>query len=151
DYGTFASSGSSISLTTSNPQEGAGTYVVAASAPLFSDGPLTSTTATTTFGAVTVPVVNSSTTAAIVVPTLTSVTGTSTTALTLQIGHSSTYDRGYVILSHNGAIVATAALDTVLAQSSGTGSLGLVGIPTGTFTTSATTGTTQTVDNSALY
>jgi hypothetical protein len=151
DYGTFASSGSSIPLSTSNPQEGAGTYLVAASAPMFSDGPLTSTTATTTIAATTVPVVNSSTTAAIVVPTLTSITGTTTTGLTLQIGHPTTYDKGYVILSHNGAIVATAALDTLLAQTTNTGSLGLVGVPTGTSTTSTTAGTTQPADNSALY
>jgi hypothetical protein len=145
DYGTFSSSGSAVSLNTSNPTEGASTYRLAASAPLFLDGPITATAATTTTAAVTtIPTVNSSTTAAVAVPTLAAASGSVSTGLTFQIGHSNTYDKGYLILSHDGAVVSTVALDTLLAQSSSAGSLGVSGIPVGSSTVLAT-------DSSALY
>jgi hypothetical protein len=144
DYGTFSSSGSTVSLSTSNPAEGASTYRLGASAPLFVDGPLTATAATTTTAAVTIPTVNSSTTAAVAIPTLAAASGSVATGLTFQIGHSNTYDKGHLILSHDGAVVATVALDTLLAQGSNAGTLAVSGIPVGSSSVLAT-------DSSALY
>ncbi len=148
DYGTFSSSGSTIALNTAvNPTEGAATYRVAASAPLFADGPLTSTTGTTTLtgattGAVTVPLVSAQTAAtAITVPTLAPASGI-TGVTSFQVSQTNTFNKGYLIVSHDGSIVATAALDTALARS-GTSTLTISGLPAGT--------SSQGTADSALY
>jgi hypothetical protein len=138
DYGTF-SSGSAVSLTTADPAEGASTYRVAASAPLFADGVLT----TTVTG-------NSSTTTLVAVPTLSAAAGT-TIARTVTVSQTTPkqYDRGDLIISHDGAIVATAVLDPILAQTatstlqSAASTLTISGLPQG----GGTTGTLS----SALY
>jgi hypothetical protein len=138
DYGTF-SSGSAVSLTTADPAEGASTYRVAASAPLFADGVLT----TTVTG-------NASTTTLVAVPTLSAAAGTLiATPVTVSQTTPKQYDRGDLIISHDGAIVATAVLDPILTQSapstapSAASTLTIPGVPGGG-------GTTGTV-NSALY
>lgn len=132
DYGTFTS-GSTVSLTTANPTEGAGTYRVAATAPLFADGVLT----TTVTG-------NSSAVTTVAVPTLSVASGAIANATTVNITPTTPnkYDRGDLIISHDGAIVATAALDSILTQS-GTSTLALSGIPGG--------GSGFGIFNSALY
>ena len=123
DTGTFSSSGSDVALSTVTPAEGASTYRVAATAPLFTDGPLTTL--------VTAPG-SANTTTLIAVPALTVATGSvsNTTTFTVAQTTAKKYDKGFVIVSHDGAIVATAALDSVLAGS-GTGSLAIAGIPAG--------------------
>jgi hypothetical protein len=137
DYGTLSSG--SVSLTPANPAEGASTYRVAASAPLFADGVLT----TTVTG-------NSSTTTLVAVPTLSAAAGTLiATPVTVSQTTPKQYDRGDLIISHDGAIVATAVLDPILTQSapstapSAASTLTIPGVPGGG-------GTTRTV-NSALY
>jgi hypothetical protein len=148
DFGTFSSSGATISLSTTNPQEGAGAYRLAASAPLFADGPLTDSTGSTTItgaitGAVTVPIVTAASTGTVVVPTLVSASGFAATGTTVNVSHTtSSFDRGDLIISHDGAIVATAVLDTALSRS-GASLFAFPTLPAG--------GATTTTPSSALY
>jgi hypothetical protein len=138
DHGTL--SGSAVSLTTDTvPAEGASTYRAAGSAPLFADGVLT----TTVTG-------NASTTTLVAVPTLSAAAGTTiATPITVSQTTPKQYDRGDLIISHDGAIVATAVLDSILTQSapstapSAASTLTISGLPQGG-------GTTGTL-NSALY
>lgn len=126
DYATYSAS-SSVSLTTAEPAEGAGTYRVSATAPLFSDGVLTTT--------VTAPRSRSGTTL-VAVPALSVAAGVASSTTTVTIGQSTAnrYDQGDLIISHDGAIVATAPLDALLARSGG-GRFVLAGIPSGGGTT----------------
>jgi Domain of unknown function (DUF4382) len=134
DYGTF--SGSAVSLNTAGPAEGTSTYRVAASGPLFADGVLTTTVA---------PSGNSSTATLVAVPTLSPASGiTGLATVTASVTTPTKYDQGYLIISHDGAIVATAALDSVLGQSAAS-TLTISGLPGGTTTT-----TTGALD-SGLY
>ena len=122
DYGTFAS-GSTVTLSTTDPTEGTSTYRVAGTAPpLFADGPLTTT--------VTAP--SSSSTALVAVPTLAAAAGAAfnTTTVTISQAIPRKYDKGELIVSHDGAIVTTAPLDSLLAQGP-TGVLAVSGLPGG--------------------
>jgi hypothetical protein len=129
DYGTF--SGSAVSWTTdAAPTEGASTYRVAASAPLFTDGVLTTT--------VTAPSATSSTATLVAVPTLSPASGTtSTTTVTVsQTTTGTSFDKGDLIVSHDGAIVATTALDSIMGRSAAS-TLAIAGLPSGTGTTAS--------------
>jgi len=123
DYGTFAS-GSNVTLTSADPTEGASTYRLAGTAPLFTDGVLTTT----------VKAPSASTTAAtiVAVPTLAAASGAALNSTTFTIGKSSNtkYNMGNLIISHDGAIVATARIDSLLTQSA-TGNVTISGIPGG--------------------
>jgi hypothetical protein len=117
DYGTYAA-GSTVTLTTATATEGASTFRVAGTAPLFTDGVLTTTTSLAA--------------ATVAVPTLTAASGAALSSATITISKTSAtqLNQGELIISHDGAIVATAPLDTLLAQS-GNGNLTIGGIPTG--------------------
>jgi hypothetical protein len=123
DYGTFVS-GSNVTPTTADPIEGAATYRVAGTAPLFTDGVLTTT--------VKAPSASSSTATIVAVPTLTAATGAALNSTTVTISKTSAakYNKGEIIFSHDGAVVATATLDTLLTQSA-TGNLTISGLPGG--------------------
>jgi hypothetical protein len=115
DYGTF--SGSGVSLSSATPAEGTSTYRVAASAPLFADGVLTTTV--------------SPTTTPVAVPTLSPASGiTNTTGVTISQTSPGSFDSGQLIISHDGAIVATAALDSIMGRSAAT-TLTITGLPSG--------------------
>jgi hypothetical protein len=103
DYGTFAS-GSTVTLTSADPTEGTSTYRVAGTAPLFTDGALTATVS---------PSVTT-----VAVPTLTAASGATLDTVTFTISKTTAgkYNKGELIISHDGAIVATAVLDTILTQ-----------------------------------
>ena len=107
-YGTFSSSGSDVTLSSSSPAEGASTYGVGASAPLFTDGALTTT--------VTAPAPGSSS-IILTVPTLSVASGATpnTPVVTISQATPGTFNQGDLIISHDGAIVATAPLDSLLA------------------------------------
>ena len=128
DYGTFSGSAFSLTATNTTPVEGASTYRVAASAPLFTDG---------------VPTATVSPAASLVtVPTLSPASGVTSTA-TISISKAATattvtYNQGDLIVSHDGAIVATAVLDSIMGSAAST--LTISGLPGGTGTA-----------NSALY
>jgi hypothetical protein len=116
-YGTF-SSGSTVTLASSNPAEGASTYRVAATAPLFADGVLTTTVAAATKN--------------LTIPTLSVASGATSNTPTLTISQTTpgTFNQGDLIISHDGAIVATAILDTILSTGA-TRSLAISGLPGG--------------------
>jgi Domain of unknown function (DUF4382) len=103
DYGTFTS-GSTVTLASADPTEGTSTYRVAGTAPLFTDGALTATVSP-----------NSTTVA---VPTLTAASGAALDSTTITISKTTPgkYNKGELIFSHDGAIVATVALDSILTQ-----------------------------------
>jgi len=123
DYGTFAS-GSNVTLTTANPTEGAATYRVAGTAPLFADGALTTTVTGSTSG--------SSTTLPVAVPTLAAVSGATlnATAVTISKSSSTKYNKGELIFTHDGAVVQTASIDSILTQT-GNATLTISGLPGG--------------------
>jgi len=123
-YGTF-SSGSTITLTSADPTEGAATYRVAGTAPLFTDGVLTTT--------VKAPSASTTTAATLVaVPQLTAASGAALDSTSVTIGKSSstTYNKGELIFSHDGAIVQTVALDSILTQTANA-TLTVSGLPGG--------------------
>jgi hypothetical protein len=121
DHGTYSSG--STSVTPDNPTEGAATYRVAGTAPLFADGALT-TTVTGQSG--------STTTASVAVPTLAAASGSALNTTTVTIGKSSStkYNKGELIFSHDGGIVQTVAIDSVLTQSANA-TLTISGLPGG--------------------
>lgn len=101
-----------ITLTNATPAEGSGSYTVAASATSFTDGALSSTVSTPSSGTV-----------SLATPAVLAVNGDavndSYTATILQ-GSAGSYDRGQLIVSRDGAIIATASLNTALATTNGT-------------------------------
>jgi hypothetical protein len=128
--GTYSSNGGTITITYATPAEGAGTYTVAATAPLYSDGypsahntvVAPSTTADTPATAA-VPVV---------VPGLTPSNGSAAGSITAEISQSSPgkYDQGELIVSHNGAIAGSAKLDKALVATGQ--NVTIPGLPSGT-------------------
>jgi Domain of unknown function (DUF4382) len=134
-YGTFSSSASTVSLTSADPAEGASSYRLAANAPMFTEGtftnPVLGTTAATTL---------------VAVPTLIPQSGFTSPGTIVNVSQTNTFDRGDLIISHDGAIVQTVVLDTAL-QRTGTTTLAIPGLPTGggtTFAGSTAAGTTST-------
>ncbi|MDB5788039.1 DUF4382 domain-containing protein [Caballeronia mineralivorans] len=128
DSGTYTSSGAAITLTSATPTEGAGTYGVAASAPLFTDGPISSKVAP--------PAAGTTTAVGVTVPALTVASGASPTSITASVAQATAgkYDRGEVIVTRDGAIIGTAPLDTAL---TGGGTVTINGLPGGNSFSSA--------------
>ncbi len=124
DAGTWSTNGT-VTVVSAAPKEGAGTYLVAASAPGFSDGTLEPR--------ISVSPPKTSGTATVVVPALALESGASAGSLsaTVVAAAPGKYDQGQLLLSHDGALVATASLDTVLKQGAG-GIVTVAGIPSGT-------------------
>jgi hypothetical protein len=105
DYGTYVSGGN-VTLTSATPTQGAGNYLLAAQAPLFADAPLTTTVGSGT------PLVTP--------PALTPAGGSlSTLSLTVSAATPGKYDQGELIVSHDGAVVQTVAIDQALTQNGG--------------------------------
>lgn len=128
-FGTFVS-GAAIALTAVTPVEGTSAYRTAVSAPLFAPGELSGVVGPA-------PV-----TPVVFAPPLPPVaTGASADTLSLELIQSTPgkYNAGQLLVSRGGAIVATAALDTLLAQAGG-GVLALHGLPGGSSSTSFAAG-----------
>lgn len=106
-YGTYTSG--STTLAASPPAEGASTYHVAASAPLYGDGPLASTVSPAASGG----------TATFAVGALPLPSGASADSITgtINVATPGKYDKGELVLTQNGAVVAVAPLDAYLASS----------------------------------
>ena len=115
EYGSYVSGGS-VALTIAPPSEGSVSYAVGASAPLYGDGPL-STVVTGPMVATTTP--TTFTVAAIPLPSGTSADSVSGT---LTVATPGRYDKGELVLTHNGALVAATPIDADLgvAQTSAT-------------------------------
>jgi hypothetical protein len=113
---SFAVYDSSFTVNTNVPVEGRGTYQVALSAPLYADGPLGAT--------VTPPAVGSGGTSTFTAAALSLPAGASAASVsgTVNVATPDKYDRGELVLTHDGAIIATAPLDSYLShtQSSAT-------------------------------
>jgi trimeric autotransporter adhesin len=124
DSGTYVSSGSTVTVVSAAPAEGAGTYRVAASAPSYTNGSLSVTVSAPTATGVTAasPVtlgglsIASGNTSATVTATVKPTTG-------------GKYNQGSIMLSQGGQLVASASLAGVL-QNGGT--VTLTGVPGGT-------------------
>jgi len=125
DSGTYVSSGATLTVVSAAPAEGAGTYQVAASAPLYADGLLgTLVTAPTTAGVTSA--------GPITLGTLALASGSSAASVAASVQASSTgkYDQGELMLGQNGQLIASAPLDAAL--KSGGGTVQLAGVPGGT-------------------
>ncbi|MGH8218610.1 MAG: DUF4382 domain-containing protein [Steroidobacteraceae bacterium] len=107
-YGAYVSGGA-VALTSAIPAEGAGAYQIAASTPLYGDGPLSTTVGPTASVAQATP--TPFTVAAIPLPSGTSAGSISGTVTVAAPGK---YDRGELLLTQNGALVAVAPLDAYL-------------------------------------
>ncbi|HXY95704.1 MAG TPA: DUF4382 domain-containing protein [Steroidobacteraceae bacterium] len=125
DSGTYVSTGATITVVSAAPAEGAGTYQVAADAPLYADGALgTMVAAPTTAGVTTAGPVQ--------VATLALAAGNSAASVAASVQPSSAgkYDHGELMLSQNGQLIASAPIDAALAAGGGT--VQLAGVPGGT-------------------
>jgi hypothetical protein len=121
--GTYGG-GTVAAAVTEAPSEGSGTYQVAAIAPNFNDG---------AFGTkVSAPNPATSTAVLIKLAPLSVATGAASTTLTAAtaVAAPGKYNRGELLLSQNGAIVAVTPLDSVLNESSG--SVTIQRVPAGT-------------------
>ena len=133
-FGTYSSAGT-LTLSTSVPTEGTGAYQIAASGTVYGDGafsgtltpPATTTTTATTFSGPTLAVPSGAT------------SGTITANVT--IANVQRYDKGALVITHDGAIVTVTALDTLLVPAQGSGNLTIGAIPAGTSSTSFAAGT----------
>jgi len=125
DSGTYVSSGATLTVVSAAPAEGAGTYQVAASAPLYADGLLGVTVAAPTTAGVT-------TAGPVTVGTLALAAGNSAASVAAAVLPASAgkYDHGELMLSQNGQLIASAPLDAALATGGGT--VQLAGVPGGT-------------------
>ena len=133
DWGTYVS-GANVALTTVTPTQGSSVYFISAQAPLFSDqGQLVATLSPPANGTGPVPVV---------MPTLTPTAGSGSVSVTVAPVTAGKYDRGELIVSHDGAIVQTVAIDTALTQNGGA-TLTVQGIPAG--------GSASSFDNAVYY
>ncbi len=134
DSGTYVSGGN-VALTTSTPVQGVSTYLVSAQAPLFSDGTLLTVLAAPSSGSGPVQVT---------IPTLVPAAGAASGSISVTVTpvQAGKYDRGELILSHDGAIVQTIAIDSALTQNGGA-TLQVLGIPGG--------GSASSFDNAVYY
>jgi hypothetical protein len=122
DSGSYVSSGATITVTSAAPQESvnsgvAGTYQVAATAPLYNDGTLGIT--------VTAPGSSSSGTSpppqTVTISKLSLATGEAAATLAATVQAAGTRNnQGELLLSNNGQLIATASLNNVLAAGGGT-------------------------------
>jgi hypothetical protein len=111
DTGTYSTSGNTITVVSAAPNEGAGKYLVAATAPGYADGDFTVPIA---------PPTGTGTTVSVAVPTLSIASGGATGSVTAVVTATpGQYSQGQLIVSHDGTVVGTVALDSVLAQGGG--------------------------------
>jgi hypothetical protein len=133
-FGTF-NSGQTLTLTTGTPVEGTGAYKLAASAALFGDGAFGDTLTAPTAGTTTTTNFNG--------PTLALPTGalSGTITATVNITTPGSFDKGAVVISHDGAIITATPLDGLLVPAQASGTLTISAIPAGDGTTAFAAGT----------
>lgn len=134
DSGTYVSGGN-VSLASSTPAQGASTYLIAGQASLFAAGTLATVLAPPSSG--TGPV-------QVAIPALQPVTGAVSSGIVVTVipALAGKYDHGELIVSHDGAIVQTVAIDSALTQNGGA-ALQVPGIPGG--------GSASSFDNAVYY
>ena len=123
DSGTFVASGDNINLVSAAPREGAGKYLVAASAPSYADGK---------FGPTASPPASGTNPVTVTVPAVALAAGATQGSIVAEVTPATPgkYDHGQLLVSHEGQLVSQVALDAVLAQG---GSVS-VSVPAGTTT-----------------
>jgi hypothetical protein len=125
DSGAYSASGAAVTLVSAAPAEGAGRYLVAASAPSFTDGTLTTT--------VSAPPAGTTTPVVVTVPALTLAPGAAAGSISASVTQATAgkYDHGELLVTHDGTLVATTPLDAAFAQGAGA-TITASGLPTGT-------------------
>jgi hypothetical protein len=105
-YGTF---GSSLSFVAAAPQEGASKYSVSALSPLLGNGDFADT--------LLAPAAVTTTAASFTVPDIAQPSGAAagTISATVSAGTQGKYDKGALLVTHNGTLVTVAPLDDALA------------------------------------
>ena len=130
ESGTYSSSGTTITVTSSQPVEGASTYSVGATAPLFADAAIGGSkaipsTTSTTFYSTNPAAAPTSGLVPVSAPTLTPANsaGAGSISATIAMG---AYTQGELLVSHNGAVIGSALISggaaTVNGLPSGDGS-----------------------------
>jgi hypothetical protein len=119
-FGTF---GTSFTLVAASPQEGASKYSVAALSPFYGNGAFSNTllappATTTEVAAFTVPEVQIPSTAA-----------SGTIAVVVSATTPGKYDKGTLLVTHDGAVVTSVPLDQALAGSAASTTVNVTGIP----------------------
>ena len=124
DSGTYNASGATVTLVSAAPVEKEGGYLVAASAPGYEDGPLTTAVAKPQSGTTAPPVT---------LPALTLAAGNSPGSISVSITQATAgkYDHGELLLGHDGTLIAAAPLDAALTQGPGA-TVTVNGVPSGT-------------------
>jgi hypothetical protein len=119
DSGTYSTSTGTVILVSAAPKEQAGRYIIAASAPSYTDGPLTTLV--------------SSAAPTVTVPGLSLASGNTAGMISASITQATAgkYDHGELLVTHDGALVATTSIDTALTQGVGA-TVTVGGVPTGT-------------------
>ncbi len=126
DSGTWSTSGATLTVVSAPPAQGAGTYIVAASAPGYAGGALTAkVTAPTT----TPPSGTTAPPVTVALGTLPLAAGTPAGSLHASLTPTTPgkYNAGQLLVSQNGALVATAPLPAGFGQ--GTASVAINGLP----------------------
>jgi len=124
DSGTYNASGATVTLVSAAPVEKEGGYLVAASAPGYQDGPLTTSVAAPQPGTTAPPVT---------LPALTLAAGDSPGSISVSITQATAgkYDHGELLVGHDGALIAAAPLDAALTQGPGA-TVTVNSVPSGT-------------------
>jgi Domain of unknown function (DUF4382) len=127
DSGTWTSTSANVTVVSAAPVQGAGNYIVSATAPSFAGGALT-TKITAPASSTTTPVVAS-------LSALTLASGVSSGSIAVEVKDATPgkYNHGEVLVAQNGQLVATAPLDAALATGNG-GTITLKGVPAQTST-----------------
>jgi hypothetical protein len=130
DSGTYVASGETINVISAAPQQTAGGYTVAGTAPNYSGGALTpkitppTGSACVTAPAGTAPATTTPTTTApapvsVAIPTLALASGAATGSVVAVVAANSKYNAGQLLISHEGALVAQVPLTATLLASGG--------------------------------
>jgi len=119
-YGTF---GASFTLAAAAPQEGASKYSVAALSPFLGNGAFSNT--------LLAPPATATDTVAFTVPdvAIPSTAASGTIAALVSAATPGKYDKGALLVTHNGAVITTVPLDAVLVSSATSATVNVTGIP----------------------
>ena len=123
ESGTYSSSGSTITVTSSQPVEGTSTYAVGATAPLFADAlgnskVVPTLTSSSTTNQVYSSLQTSPNTVPATVPSLSPANSAAVGSISATITMGA-FTQGELLVSHNGAVIGTAAITSGAATVSG--------------------------------
>ena len=120
EYATF---GSSFTLTAAAPQEGASKYAVAALSPFYGNGAFSNT--------LLAPPATTTDPAAFSVPEIPIPSIAASGTISAAVGQETAgkYDKGALVVTRNGAVIATAPLDEALSGAAASTTVNVTGIP----------------------